>query len=90
MKETESDRIERYIVTKYPDAKITPLGRSGFQVGFGATKLDRVLDQVIVDDDGDSENETSDQEDTDEESDDNDFSDSENWYCLINFKFIIS
>ena len=78
MKETESDRIERYIVTKYPDAKITPLGRSGFQVGFGATKLERVLDQVIVDDDGDSENETSDdQEDTDESDDDN-LSDSEN------------
>ena len=91
MKETESDRIERYIVTKYPDAKITPVGRSGFQVGFGATKLERVLDQIIVDDDdSDSENETSDQEDTDEESDDNDFSDSENWYCLINFKFIVS
>ena len=79
MKETESDRIERYIVTKYPDAKITPVGRSGFQVGFGATKLERVLDQIIVDDDdSDSENETSDQEETDEESDDNDFSDSEN------------
>ena len=78
MKETESDRIERYIVTKYPDAKITPVGKSGFQVGFGATKLERVLDQVIVDDDGDSENETSDdQEDTDE-SDDDDLSDSDN------------
>ena len=47
------------------------------QVGFGATKLERVLDQVIVDDNG-SENETSDdQEDTDE-SDDDDFSDSDN------------
>ena len=89
MKETESDRIERYIVKKYPDAKITPVGRSGFQVGFGATKLERVLDQIIVDDNG-SENETSDdQEDTDE-SDDDDFSDSENWHCLINFKFIVN
>ena len=36
MKETESDRIERYIVKKYPDAKITPVGRSGFQVEFGS------------------------------------------------------
>ena len=75
MKETESDRIERYIVTKYPDAKITPVGKSGLQVGFGATKLERVIDEIVVDDD-DTENETSDEEDTDADSDD--FSDSEN------------
>ena len=74
MKETESDRIERYIVTKYPDAKTTPAGKFGLQVGFGATKLERVLDQIVVDDD--TENETSDDEDTDESDDD--FSDSEN------------
>ena len=69
-------------VTKYPDAKITPVGKSGFQVGFGATKLERVIDQIVVDND-DTENEASDDnDDTDDES--SDFSDSENWCCVVN------
>ena len=85
MKETESDRIERYIVTKYPDAKTTPAGKFGLQVGFGATKLERVLDQIVVDDD--TENETSDDEDTNESDDD--FSDSENWYSVVTLQYTV-
>ena len=35
MKETEEDRIERYILTKFPDAKFTPVGKGGLKLDFG-------------------------------------------------------
>eukprot|EP00093_Oithona_nana_P014247 14247.XXX_718806_720209_1 [CDS] Oithona nana genome sequencing. len=36
MVETEEDRIQRYIMTKFPDARFTPAGKGGIQLEFGA------------------------------------------------------
>ena len=47
MKETEEDRIERYILTKFPDAKFTPVGKGGLKLDFGPTKAER-FNEVIV------------------------------------------
>ena len=47
MKETEEDRIERYILTKFPDAKFTPVGKGGLKLDFGPKAAER-FNEVIV------------------------------------------
>ena len=48
MKETEEDRIERYILTKFPDAKFTPVGKGGLKLDFGPKAAERGFNEVIV------------------------------------------
>ena len=71
---SEEDQIERYILTKFPEAKFTPAGKYGLQVEFGVTKTERVIDQIIIENsEEDSDNESSDSESSDEEEDVSDF-----------------
>ena len=66
MKETEEDRIERYILTKFPDAKFTPVGKGGLKLDFGPKNAER-FNEVIVQ--ADSSDESDDSLDHDSEND---------------------
>lgn len=77
MKETEDDRIEKYILTKFPDAKFTPVGKGGLKLDFGPSA--KIKEQVItvypqddIDDDDSSSNSSSDDDDSLSLSDDSD------------------
>ena len=66
MVETEEDRIQRYILTKFPHARFTPAGKGGIQLEFGAAKKEMYVDETYVngelqesDSDSTSESETS-------------------------------
>ena len=66
MVETEEDRIQRYILTKFPHARFTPAGKGGIQLEFGAAKKEKYVDETNVngelqesDSDSTSESETS-------------------------------
>lgn len=48
MVETEEDRIQRYIMTKFPDARFTPAGKGGIQLEFGAAKKELYVDETYV------------------------------------------
>ena len=48
MVETEEDRIQRYIMTKFPDARFTPAGKGGLQLEFGAAKKELYVDEQYV------------------------------------------
>ena len=86
MKETEEDRIERYILTKFPDAKFTPVGKGGLKLDFGpGSKAEQKFNEVIVQADSsdeDTDTETDDEEDSEttssDESNDDSSSDSSN------------
>ena len=85
MKETEEDRIERYILTKFPDAKFTPVGKGGLKLDFGpGSKAENKFNEVIVqadssDEQTDTETDEEDSETTSsEESNDDSSSDSSN------------
>ena len=58
MKETEEDRIERYILTKFPDAKFTPVGKGGLKLDFGPKAAER-FNEVIVQADSSDESRVS-------------------------------
>ena len=51
MNETEDDRIEKYILTKFPDAKFTPNGKGGLKlevVGPLKRRTEKVTEKVVV------------------------------------------
>ena len=69
MKETEEDRIERYILTKFPDAKFTPVGKGGLKLDFGPSSKAEKFKEVIVKDETSDESDTED-DDSDDSSED--------------------
>ena len=66
--ESEEDRIEKYILTKFPDAKFTPSGKSGYKVEFGKTKTERFYDEIIIENSLSQDQESGTSEDESEES----------------------
>lgn len=67
MKETEDDRIEKYILTKFPDAKFTPIGKGGLKLDFGpsSVKNEQVITVYPDDDDDESTTDSSSNDDDD-------------------------
>ena len=62
--------IERYILTKFPDAKFTPVGKGGLKLDFGpGSKNEKKFTEVIVQ--NDSSDDTTDTE-SDESTDESD------------------
>ena len=66
--ESEEDRIEKYILTKFPDAKFTPSGKSGYKVEFGKTKTERFYDEIIIENSLSQDQESGTSEEESEES----------------------
>ena len=48
MTETEEDRIQRYILTKFPDARFTPAGKGGMRLEFGSARKELYVDETYV------------------------------------------
>ena len=55
VKETEDDRIEKYILTKFPDAKFTPVGKGGLKLDFGPNKPPEIQEVVVQEDSDETE-----------------------------------
>ena len=52
-------RIESYILTKFPDAKFTPVGKGGLKLDFGPKAAER-FNEVIVQADSSEESDATD------------------------------
>ena len=68
MKETEEDRIERYILTKFPDAKFTPVGKGGLKLDFGPKAAERFNEVIVQADSSDESDATDDDDSLDDDS----------------------
>ena len=68
MKETEEDRIERYILTKFPDAKFTPVGKGGLKLDFGPKAAERFNEVIVQADSSDESDDTDDDDSLDDDS----------------------
>ena len=66
MTETEEDRIHRYILTKFPDARFTPAGKGGMRLEFGNARKELYVDETYVN------GELQESEEESEESDESD------------------
>jgi hypothetical protein len=70
MTETEEDRIERYILTMFPEAKYTPAHKTGHKLEFGHTKTEQFTEIVEVKGEQETSSEES-SEDTESEESEN-------------------